>query len=192
MLTESTDESDGSLLRRAQGNPELFGVFYDRHVRAILAYCVRRTASQETAADLAAETFAAAYVQRASYREPHPGATALPWLYGIARRQVASFHRRRRVAIKYRRRLGIPEIQWGGEDFMAGVDDTVTAELAGPTLHAALADLPESQERAVRLRILQNLSYEQVARELGCSEGAARVRVSRGLSRLATMVEECQ
>jgi RNA polymerase sigma-70 factor (ECF subfamily) len=185
-----TEESDGACLDRAQQDPDLFGTFYDRHVGLILAFCMRRTGCPETAADLTAETFAAAYARRGSYREPHPGATALPWLYGIARRQIATFHRRRRVATKYRRRLGISEIRWGGDDAMAEVDEAVTAELAGPTLRAALADLPESQEHAVRLRILQNLPYEQVARELGCSEGAALVRVSRGLGRLAALVED--
>src|SRR5512133_2251953 len=41
-------------------DPEAFGVFYDRHVRALLAYFARRTGDAEVAADLTAETFASA------------------------------------------------------------------------------------------------------------------------------------
>jgi RNA polymerase sigma-70 factor (ECF subfamily) len=52
-------------------------------------------------------------------------------------------------------------------------------------LAAALADLPTSQLDAVRLRVVEELPYAQVAMRLGCSEGAARVRVTRGLARLA-------
>jgi DNA-directed RNA polymerase specialized sigma24 family protein len=33
------------------------------------------------------------------------------------------------------------------------------------------------------------LPYREVAQRLGCSEAAARVRVARGLSRLADMLE---
>lgn len=48
----------------------------------------------------------------------------------------------------------------------------------------ALAGLPASQVDTLRLRVMEDLPYSEVARRLGCSEGAARVRVSRGLARL--------
>jgi DNA-directed RNA polymerase specialized sigma24 family protein len=34
-----------------------------------------------------------------------------------------------------------------------------------------------------------DLPYREVAKRLGCSEGAARVRVARGLARLAEILE---
>jgi len=42
---------------------------------------------------------------------------------------------------------------------------------------------------AVALRIAEDLPYHEVARRLGCSEGAARVRVTRGLDQLAQLLE---
>jgi RNA polymerase sigma-70 factor (ECF subfamily) len=53
----------------------------------------------------------------------------------------------------------------------------------------ALAQLPEGQRKAVRLRVVDELPYAQVAQRLGCSEGAARVRVTRGLAQLAEVLE---
>jgi|SRR4029079_7191420 len=44
--------------------------------------------------------------------------------------------------------------------------------------------LPESQREAVRLRVVEQLEYEEVALALGTSPEAARVRVHRGLSAL--------
>ena len=54
----------------------------------------------------------------------------------------------------------------------------------------ALARIPPGQAEAVRLRIAEERSYTEVASMLGCTEGAARVRVSRGLSALADLMGE--
>ena len=51
-------------------------------------------------------------------------------------------------------------------------------------LDEALADLPEGQREAIRLRVVDDLAYEQVAASLGTTPEAARVRVHRGLASL--------
>ena len=61
---------DDQLLARSARDPEAFGVFYERHERLILGYFVRRLRDPELAADLAAETFAAALMPRASTAGP--------------------------------------------------------------------------------------------------------------------------
>ena len=54
-----------------------------------------------------------------------------------------------------------------------------------------LDGLPESERDAVRRRVLEDASYEQMAAELACSQAVVRQRVSRGLSRLRrTAMEE--
>src|SRR5690348_12214509 len=71
--------SDEELLR--SDDPEDFGLFYDRHVRTLLAFFGRRTDDPEAAADLTAETFASALASRRRFR---PGRTpAVAWLFGI-------------------------------------------------------------------------------------------------------------
>jgi hypothetical protein len=62
----ATDDTDAKLL--LLGVPEDFGRFYDRHVRTVLGYFQRRTGNPELAADLAAETFAAALVARRRFK----------------------------------------------------------------------------------------------------------------------------
>lgn len=66
--------------------PENFGLFYDRHVGAVLAFCVRRTGCAETAADLTAEVFAGAHAARSRFQDT--GAPAEARLYGIAPLQL--------------------------------------------------------------------------------------------------------
>jgi len=179
--------SDAQLLAASRRDPEQFGVFYDRHAAAVMRYCIRRTGSTATAADLTAEVFAAAYVKRSTFRDV--GAPAVAWLYGIARRQIATFHRRERVADRYRRRLGIDRSR-GSEDDLDLVERMVDLDGVRPRIDAALAQLPDGQADAVRLRVVEQRSYAEVADALGCSEGAARVRVSRALTRLAEELED--
>jgi RNA polymerase sigma-70 factor (ECF subfamily) len=51
-------------------------------------------------------------------------------------------------------------------------------------LSARLALLPEGTRAAVLLRVVEQLDYDELARRLGCSSPAARLRVSRGLREL--------
>ena len=86
----ATDDTDDELL--LSGAPEDFGRFYDRHVRTVLGYFQRRTGNPELAADLAAETFAAALVARRRFK-PGP-VPASSWLFGIAQHKLADAQRR--------------------------------------------------------------------------------------------------
>jgi RNA polymerase sigma factor (sigma-70 family) len=55
-------------------------------------------------------------------------------------------------------------------------------------LWAAVGDLPGGQRDAVLFRFVGDLSYAEVARVLGCSEGAARQRVKEGIAKLREVV----
>ena len=77
--------SDDSLLVSMDAGD--FGRFYDRHVRTMLGFFQRRTGDPEAAADLTAETFAAALAARGRFE---PRATpAAAWLFAIAQHKLA-------------------------------------------------------------------------------------------------------
>jgi RNA polymerase sigma factor (sigma-70 family) len=97
--------SDQELLERTGREPQAFGVFYRRHVGAVLAFFRRRTDDSQLALDLTAETFARALEHADSFRAMHqpPGA----WLYAIARNLLTDSYRRGQVADEARRRLAL-------------------------------------------------------------------------------------
>src|SRR5262245_9209710 len=86
-------------------DPEAFGLFYDRHVRALLAYFARRTGDPEVAGDLTAETFASALVAKRRFKRDGPPTAA--WLWTIASRRLVDFQRRGRVDARMRRSLAM-------------------------------------------------------------------------------------
>src|SRR5262245_53031859 len=102
-MAEPTDEE---LLRRTPRDPEAFAALYRRHAHAVAAWLLRRTRSPELAADLTAETFAAALRQARRF-DPARG-SAVAWLFGIARRELVDAFERGRVENRARRRLRMP------------------------------------------------------------------------------------
>jgi len=89
---------------------------------------------------------------------------------------------------KDRRRLrhespGLPDAQGesAGSPGSRGVED---AELRAAILEA-VSRLPKRQGTAILLHIIEEQSYEEVARAMDCSETTARVHVLRGRANLA-------
>jgi RNA polymerase sigma factor (sigma-70 family) len=173
--------SDGELLVATAGDPEAFAVFYRRHVRGVLAFFRRRVGSAEVAYDLTAETFAAALEASPRY-EPRPD-PARGWLYGIAWNKLHEARRRGRAEDTARRALGMAPIVLTDEGL-----ERIEA-LAGDRGLELLSGLPGGQRDAVRARVLEGKSYDEIAVELGCSESVVRKRVSRGVQALRQKME---
>jgi len=168
--------SDAELLADAQrGDAEAFAVFYRRHERLVLAWLVKQTRDPSLAADLAAETFAAAYLASERFA-PHV-APAPAWLLGIARNKLRSTLRRHAIEDRARRKLGVERLAWDDEELsrISGCDDTVLR---------LLAELPAEQQDAVRAHIMEDESYADAAARLRTSPAVVRKRVSRGLAAL--------
>ncbi len=155
-----------------------------RHVAEVLAFLARRVRSEEVAADLAGETFAAALLACGRYRSDE--APAVAWLLGIARNKLRESARRGKVEIEARAQLGVPPIAFDDEDLLR-VQDLVSV---GETALTLLDQLPAAQREAVRARVVDELGYEELALKLGHSEQVVRQHVSRGLRRLRTLMED--
>lgn len=165
-----------------------FAELYERRSHALLAFFARRVLDPELALDLTAETFAEAFLARDRFRGSSE-AEAVAWLYGIARHQLAQYHRRGACERRAIARLGVDV------PGLTQADHDRVEELAGITrLRAAarngLDELSENVRVAVRLRVVEELSYAEVATRLAVSEEAARARVSRGLRALSARLED--
>jgi RNA polymerase sigma factor (sigma-70 family) len=176
-----------SRLRRATQEPAAFTDFYAAHSRQLLAFFARRTFDIEAARDLTAETFAQAFEHRRRFRGL-TDAEAGAWLYGIARHQLSRYARTGVVARKAVNRLGIQLPSVGEDDYDRIVELAGLAQLR-ERVAAAFGGLSDDQRDALRLRVIDERPYSEVARTLGISEQTARARVSRALRRLADAID---
>ena len=163
-------------------DPASFEQFYLRHVDNLLGFFSRRTRDAEMAADLTAETFAAALAGRRRYR-PQAGA-ASSWLFGIAMNKLADAQRKGYAERKACRRLGLERIELTDDD-IARID----ALGDGPGATALLEGLSYDQRQAVEAHVMEERSYEELAAVLRCSESVVRQRVSRGLRTLRARLQ---
>src|SRR4051794_18017651 len=151
------------------------------------AWFQRQTGSETAALDLTAETFAQAWNAAKRFRDLANGSGA-PWLFGIARNLLRQYHKHNRIETAARERLGMP-LAWADCEDYERVDDRIAATSLAPALTSAVSALPKEQRRALELRVLQQLDYEEVAGRLGCSQNAARLRVSRALRALGLQLQ---
>ena len=152
-----------------------FELFYVRHVDPLLGFFMRRTRDPELAADLTAETFAAALASRRRFK-PDAGSAA-GWLYGIGMKKLADSQRRGYAEMRARKRMGMERIELDEDDYAR--IEALGAE--APAL-ALVERLGPDQREAITAHVLEERGYDEIAAELDTSEAVVRKRVSRGLA----------
>jgi RNA polymerase sigma-70 factor, ECF subfamily len=102
------------------------------------------------------------------------------WLYRVARDRA--FGRLRRLRV---------ELPLDGHEPAEGPDDaeSFTAEDAA-RIHAALDRLPAEQREVLVLRFLEEMSYDEIARVVGCRPGTVRSRIHYGKQALRRIFEQ--
>jgi RNA polymerase sigma-70 factor (ECF subfamily) len=182
LLKRLKPRSHGPALVRASRDPDAFAEFYEQYAERVLIFMTRRVFDVELAFDLTSETFALALERSEQFR----GSTAEEeqgWLFAIARNLLGEYMRRGKVEREAARRLSAepPPISTSTTEMIeraAGLAD-LRAQL-----REALDELPADQRQAVQLRVVDELSYSEVAARAETSEQVVRARVSRGLRTL--------
>jgi len=171
------DRSDADLLAAAaDGDGEAYGAFFRRHSRAVTTYAVRRCSNADDVADLVADTFMIAL--QASGRYIPETDTALPWLYGIARRVLARQRRRSAGFARLLAKSTHSQVRFQGieEDAIAeAIDATRTA----PALAEALRELSKGERDVLELVAFEGLTPSEAAIVLELTPNAARLKLSR-------------
>jgi RNA polymerase sigma-70 factor (ECF subfamily) len=157
---------------------------YRSHARELVAYFARRTFDAHAATELMAETFAEVVAGRRSFRGGEPAA----WLYGIAKHQLSAWYRSAQVEQRKLAKLGLAPPGLTDEEYER-IEELSGLESLREEVAARLAELPEEHREALRLRVVEEREYAEVAHALGIAEPAARARVSRALRSLAASLE---
>jgi RNA polymerase sigma-70 factor (ECF subfamily) len=171
---------------RGLADPTVFAEFYRARGDSVMRFFLKRTFDVNLAVELTAETFAVAFERRAQFRGDSES-EAVGWVFAIAHRQLALFHRSGKVHRRAIDRLGL-QLPAPSEEDVERALELIAVQQQHAELSRRLSSLPARQRDAVALRVVDELSYSEVAERLGVSEQTARARVSRGLSSLRSVL----
>jgi RNA polymerase sigma-70 factor (ECF subfamily) len=171
------------MLRAARRDPQAFRAFYRANADWLYRWLLARVDDPHVASDLTAETFARALEGVGRFRGSAPG-SGTAWLFGIARNLVRNTYERRRLERAARERLGMVARPYAPEEHEA-VEERVDADALAGEIADALGVLSDELREALSLRVVEGLSYDELAAATGISESNARMRVSRALRALS-------
>jgi RNA polymerase sigma factor (sigma-70 family) len=169
---------DLGLARRAASGDELaFAQLYRRHHPRVHRYCARLLGSPEDAADAAQQTFLS--MHRCFARGVTPRENVVGYILQVARRESFHLHHRR---VKHQR---AQEVSLHHVRDHASVADHAPRVIDAHTIRAAAAALPERHRAVLVMREVRDMSYDQIARDLGLTENAVAQLIHRARKRLA-------
>ena len=164
---------DQRLAKRVRaGDQAAFEVLYDRHHKALLAYCRHMLGNVQDGEDALQQTFIRAH--RALLSGPLPD-TVKPWLFAIARNRCKTMLAARREAT-----VSVED----HEPSFEGLSDDVARRADLRELVTDLARLPEDQRGALVLFELGGLSQAEIATAIGVPAGKVKALVFQARSEL--------
>jgi RNA polymerase sigma factor (sigma-70 family) len=166
-------------LRDSGVRRDRFQALYEANYHRVLGYALRRV-DREDAADVVAETFLTAWRRLDDVPDGH---AARLWLYGTARRVLANQQRGRRRRARLAERVRAD----AGE---AVQSPTAVADVS--VAAAAFARLRSEEREVLALVAWEGLDAGEVAKVLGCSRNAARIRLHRARRRFARELADVQ
>src|SRR5690349_12318117 len=174
--------SDAEVIGRSLGDPEAFGLIYDRHAATLLRFLGRR-AGAKVAEGLVGELFRIAFERRKTFDVSR--ASALPWLYGIGSNLLLKHRRGEARRLRANARMAAGDEASDKHASAKALD----ARLLFPRVADAIEALPDGEREALLLFAWEDLSYQSMAEALELPIGTVRSRLNRARARLRELLE---
>ena len=181
---------DELLNRRAQrGDADAFEQLLLEHQKNVYNLCYRMAGNPDDAMDLSQETFLRAWRCLDQYQFASAFST---WLYRLCSNICIDFLRRRRrqqtVPLTFEDADG-EEQTYAVPDAQPLPEEQVELKLTRETLAAAMAQLLPEHRAVLQLRVVNEMSYEQIADVLDIQIGTVKSRLSRARNQLKKILE---
>jgi RNA polymerase sigma factor (sigma-70 family) len=150
--------------------PTVLGRLYRQHAPALYLYARQWGGSAE---DIVQEAFV-----RLVQQTPPPE-QVLPWLYRVVRNEALTAHRTAARRRQREQRASTPEAWFSAAENRLDANEATRL----------LADLPLELREAIVARLWGGLTFEEIARLMGCSLPTAHRRYQTGLAQLRERLE---
>jgi len=154
-----------------------FNVLYERYAPVVHRYALFLCGDRALAQDITSETFVRAWTAAGEVRQD----TVKAYLFTIARNLYRDVLRRTRR---------LEDLDGRHIDTRASAEKQAEDRSELGFVLSAMQDLPETDRAVLLMRGHQEMAYPDIARALGISEVAAKVRVHRARQRLLNVTRD--
>ncbi len=180
-MVSNTNKNDelGALVRKAAAGDELaFGQIYDLYFEKVYRFVYYRVNHSETAEDLVAETFIRVWNKIAKISD---AAAFQAWIFQIARNLVVDHYRARKITVD------IAELE-NVLEYEDNIIDQANLGFDQKKLLEALKQLSTDQQVVIKLKFIDELDNDEIAKILDKTEGAIRVIQHRAIAQLKELL----
>jgi RNA polymerase sigma-70 factor, ECF subfamily len=190
-VMDQEPSSEDLMARIAKGDEHAFEVLVHRHQTPVLNLTYRFIGDRTQAKDLAQEAFLRVWQAAGSYK---PEAKFTTWIYCItANLCFNELKSSRRKKLFQFLRPDVDHETRTEDDFpdrSPSPEDLLLAKERSLQILEALQSLPENQRMAMILKRYDDLSYEEIARIMGCSVSAVESLLVRAKRTLREKLEK--
>ena len=178
------ERTELALIQRAiQGEPDAWQALVRTHEKRVYNFALRMTGGVADAQDLLQEVFLSAYQNLSGFRQDAQFST---WLMRIAYNRAIDLSRRRKV-----RDADPLPAHAETVDERPGPATETHCQQRNQQLQSWLAALPQEQRMVIELKFFQEMTFDDIAGLEGVSSNTAKTRFYAGLTRLKSLMGEC-
>lgn len=184
-----SDMSDEQLIQlHLSGDPGGMEAICERYLDRVYRLTYSKLRSAQDAEDVTSAIFLKLCRSLSSFRGDAKFST---WIYTVANNAVMDFVRRRRYNVSLDTQLPTGDgdsVSREIEDDAPGPEDRVADADFARYVYSKLDALPPGQRSVIELRYFMELSYQQIADELGVELGTVKSRLNRAITALRSLV----
>lgn len=173
-MPPETDEELMSLY--IQGDTRAFDVLYTRHKSKVYGYLVKRLSSKQSADEVFQSAFLKLHHSRQKYQLVEP---FLPWFFAIIKN--ALFDHLRKVQSEARK-IDAFHLESKGR-----TNEEASQNLE--KLEDGIGQLTKDQQKLIHQRYIEDLDFEEIAKQSNSSAVAVRQSVSRATKKLRSLLK---
>jgi RNA polymerase sigma-70 factor (ECF subfamily) len=182
---ETLMKNTESLIELARrGDEEAFRLIFEQHHRIVLRFVYGMVGNLAQAEELTQETFLSAYRSLESYLDE---GKLTPWLCGIAKNVARNWIRTRRNEI-FNIELDKPEVLEIKDSANQTPEGNFLDSELNDKIRAALQTLDEDKRMVFTLKILRQLSYEDIAQITGSTIPKLKTDLYRAKTELRRLI----
>ena len=183
-------EQEMAVIRRAQrGDTKAFEALLSAYEKPVYNLCLRMTGNAEDAADLTQEAFLKIWRGLENYKFESSFST---WVYRLTTNVSIDFlrgrKRRQTLSITVEEEDGVAELEV--PDPAPLPEEQLLLREKKAQIASAMNQLDEEARLILTLRILEDLSYEEIARVTGLKDGTVKSRLARARLKLKKILTE--